>query len=120
MRHAKGLNLAALFALGSISLEHAQSSRPAFEVASIKPVKSGRPGMSIQTDLGRFKAINATASFLIQYAYGIKDFQLMGGPSWIRADIYDIDARSDIRAEDREFTAMMPAVSSLPACLMRR
>jgi uncharacterized protein (TIGR03435 family) len=81
-----------------------------FEVASIKPANSGRPGMSIQTGAGRFKAINATVAFFIQYAYGIKDFQLMGGPSWIRSDIYDIDAKSEIRAEDREFPAMMQAL----------
>lgn len=86
---------------------HAQSSRPQFEVASIKPANSGRPGMSIETEPGRFKAINATVSFLIQYAYGIKDFQLSGGPGWMGSDKFDIDAKGEAKTGDREFPSMM-------------
>ena len=81
-----------------------------FEVASIKPSNSGRPGMSIETGAGRFKAINATVSFLIQYAYSIKYFQLTGGPSWIGSEKFDIEAKSEIKAEDREFPPMMRAL----------
>jgi uncharacterized protein (TIGR03435 family) len=77
-----------------------------FDVASVKPANSGRPGMSIQTETGRFKAINATVSFLIQYAYGIKDFQLSGGPGWMDSDKFDIDATGE-KADDRQFPQMM-------------
>ena len=62
--------------------------------------------MSIQTETGRFKAINATVSFLIQYAYGIKDFQLSGGPGWMDSDKFDIDATGE-KADDRQFPQMM-------------
>jgi hypothetical protein len=68
------------------------AQKPAFEVASIKPANSGKNGMLIQTEVGRFKAINATVSFLIQYAYGIKYFQLSGGPGWMGSDKFDINA----------------------------
>jgi uncharacterized protein (TIGR03435 family) len=84
----------------------AQNPASKFDVASIKPANSGRPGMSIQTETGRFKAINATVSFLIQYAYGIKDFQLSGGPGWIGSDTFDIDATGE-KADDRQFPQMM-------------
>jgi hypothetical protein len=44
MRYAKKIGLAAItIAIASIALAHAQSSRPAFEVASIKPNNSGQP-----------------------------------------------------------------------------
>ena len=78
----------------------------AFDVASIKPANSGRPGMSIQTDPGRFKAINANVSFLIQYAYNIRDFQLTGGPAWMDSDTFDIDATGE-NADYRQFPLMM-------------
>jgi uncharacterized protein (TIGR03435 family) len=84
----------------------AQNTPPAFEVASIKPASSGRPGMSIQTDPGRFKAINATVSFLIQYAYNIRDFQLSGGPAWMGSDTFDVDATAE-NADYRQFPVMV-------------
>src|SRR5215471_3446391 len=85
----------------------AQNTPTAFDVASVKPANSGRPGMSIETEPGRFKAINATVSFLIQYAYTIKDFQLSGGPGWMGSDKFDIDARGEAQTGDREFPPMM-------------
>jgi uncharacterized protein (TIGR03435 family) len=99
----------AIIAIACVTIGHAQSqsSRPAFEVALIKPANSGRPGMSIETQPDRFKAINAPVSFLIQYAYGIKDFQLSGGPGWMGSDKFDIDAKGEAQTGDREFPPMM-------------
>src|SRR5215469_8301443 len=100
----------AAFLIAVVPSAHAQSSRPEFEVASIRPANSGRPGISIETEPGRFKAINATVSFLIQYAYGIKEFQLIGGPSWMGSDKFDIDAKSETKGQDlgdREFPPMI-------------
>jgi len=96
--------------LGMAAVGVATAQNFTFEVAAIRPSNSGRPGMSIETDAGRFKAINATVSFLIQYAYGVKDFQLIGGPGWIGSDKYDIEAKSEIKANDREFPSMMQAL----------
>ena len=66
--------------------------------------------MSIETQPDRFKAINAPVSFLIQYAYGIKDFQLSGGPAWMGSDTFDIDARGETKTGDSEFPQMMRAL----------
>jgi uncharacterized protein (TIGR03435 family) len=92
------------------AISAAQNPTLAFDVASIKPANSGRPGMSIETEGGRFKAINATVSFLIQYAYGIKGFQLSGGPGWMDSDKFDIDATGETKTGDREFPKMMRAL----------
>jgi uncharacterized protein (TIGR03435 family) len=81
---------------------HAQSpansaAHPSFEVASIKPNKSGetRRGMSMpRTD--RFQQINVTLKQLIEGAYGSRAFQnlqIIGGPSWIDKDRFDVTAK---------------------------
>ncbi|HMD34122.1 MAG TPA: M56 family metallopeptidase [Vicinamibacterales bacterium] len=66
---------------------------PQFEVASIKPNKSGEPKVQIQTlPGGRFIATNVTVRFLLQYAYGLQPSQMIGGPAWLSDDRFDIAA----------------------------
>ena len=69
---------------------------PSFEVASIKPNKSGGPGMHLSIMANRFTAVNVTPRTLIEFAYDIKsDDQLTGAPSWINSEKYDVDAKVD-------------------------
>jgi bla regulator protein BlaR1 len=67
---------------------------PSFEVASIKPSNSAdrRPLFNFQPG-GRFTAANITVKSLIRSAYGVKDFQISGGPGWIGSDLFDITAK---------------------------
>jgi uncharacterized protein (TIGR03435 family) len=80
---------------------HSQSapppSRPAFEVASVKPNKSGDGATTLGFQQGgRFRAINETLVRLIGEAYAtsvaLPRFQLVGGPTWIDSDRFDVDA----------------------------
>lgn len=73
----------------------AENSRPTFEVASIKPNKSGTRMVRIGNTPGRFTANNVTVKMLIEFAYNIKDPQLSGGPSWIDSERFDVDAKTD-------------------------
>jgi len=73
-------------------------ARPAF-VASIKPSASNDAGGFHIKD-GRFTAQNVTARFLIAIAYGVQDFQVSGGPGWVDAEHFDIEARLDDASED--------------------
>jgi uncharacterized protein (TIGR03435 family) len=82
-------------ALAGQSPPASDGNRPAFEVASIKPNRSGDSRPLIQLRAGRFVATGATARFLIQFAYDAQDFQLSGGPSWINSNKYDIDAKEE-------------------------
>jgi len=67
--------------------------RPSFEVASIRPNNSSDARATFRMGTpGRFGATNVTLRRLIQVAYDIKDFQLSGGPGWIGADRFDINA----------------------------
>jgi bla regulator protein blaR1 len=83
---------------------------PSFEVASVKPNRSGDGRVGIANRPGRFTATNITPKLLIEFAYNIKDPQLSGGPSWIDSEHYDIDATSgespdEIRKNPDQFNA---------------
>jgi uncharacterized protein (TIGR03435 family) len=69
---------------------------PAFEVASVKPNKSGdSPGILGAQPGGRFTATNQTLRFLIRNAYQVQDFQIAGAPDWIASDRFDIVAKAN-------------------------
>jgi uncharacterized protein (TIGR03435 family) len=42
---------------------------------------------------GRFTATNTPVSALIAYAYQVRDFQISGGPDWLRSQRFDIGAK---------------------------
>jgi uncharacterized protein (TIGR03435 family) len=69
---------------------------PAFDVASVKPDKTGGMGVRIMFQPGgRFTADNITLKFLIRLAYDVQDFQISGGPPWLNSDRYDIEAKAE-------------------------
>ena len=76
---------------------------PAFEVASIKPNNSGDGRIMMQNQPGRYIATNVTLRLLIRNAYQLQDFQIIGGPSWLASDHFDINAKVP-----DEFRAMAP------------
>jgi uncharacterized protein (TIGR03435 family) len=63
-----------------------------FEVASVKPNKSGASNSRIRSDEGRVTATNVTLRSLVVMAYGIKDYQLEA-PAWLSEERYDISAK---------------------------
>jgi uncharacterized protein (TIGR03435 family) len=74
---------------------------PSFEVASIKPNRSGVAHGVIVFRPGRFHGTATTVKQLIQYAYNVRGFQILGGASWTNSDRYDIDAKEpDLFAEE--------------------
>ena len=76
------------------------TDKPSFEVASVKPNKSGDGRVAIGNQPGgRFTATNVPLRLLIRVAYKIQDFQVVGAPDW--SDRFDIVAKaaSDIPPE---------------------
>ncbi len=61
----------------------------AFEVATVKPNKSGDPFIMINMNAGRFTASNFPLRQLIQTSFRLQPNQLAGGPDWLD-DRYDI------------------------------
>jgi uncharacterized protein (TIGR03435 family) len=68
----------------------------AFEVATVKPNKSGDMRISFFTPPGgRFNATNVPLKELIRVAFGLQGFQLVGAPDWIAAERFDIVAKAE-------------------------
>ena len=62
-----------------------RAESPTFEVALVKPTSSGPGPVRIETlPGGRFVATNVTLRALIQNAYRLQPFQVIGGPAWSR------------------------------------
>jgi uncharacterized protein (TIGR03435 family) len=93
---------------------HAQSSASAssrlvFEVASVKPTRSGAPLPFVRSP-GRFTA-RAPLSVLIQNAYQLlQDGQLIGGPGWLTSDRFDIVATASGSPSPDQISAMLRAL----------
>src|SRR5215831_5024361 len=70
------------------------AASPAFEVATIKINKSGENNQLIRRQPGgRVTVTNMPARFLIMFAYQLAQYQLIGGPSWLNTDRFDMVAK---------------------------
>ncbi len=82
-----------------------------FEVASIKPAAPGARGIQIQISPGgRFTAKNVNVRFLMQQAFGIRDFQIVGAPGWVSSERYDITAKAEGAASPEQLKPMLQAL----------
>lgn len=68
---------------------------PSFEVATIKPSKPGTPGRLFTMRGREFVTINTTVDSIIVMAYGVHVRQIVGGPSWMETDKFDVTAKPD-------------------------
>jgi len=81
---------------GCAVLSAQSSASPSFEVVSIKPNKSvGAFSMmgAVQPG-GRFTMTNVSVRDIIGLAYRLRDFQIVGGPSWATSDRFDVLAKA--------------------------
>ena len=94
------LVVACFAAAGALLSAQAPAQKPSFEVASIKPNKSGKPLPTVGSPLaflpgGRFTATNVTLVDMIVQAYRTRRIQMQGGPNWIDSERFDIVAKAD-------------------------
>jgi uncharacterized protein (TIGR03435 family) len=72
----------------------ARARAPEFEVATIKP--SQYPGVYLKlNESGLFTTSGTTLSDLIRLAYDVHARQIIGGPSWLETEKYDVAAKPD-------------------------
>jgi uncharacterized protein (TIGR03435 family) len=98
-----------MIAAGSLALRGQE-----FEAASIKPsapmaIGMVKVGVQIMPG-GRISMSGATVKFLIQQAYGVRDFQIVGGPDWMGSERYDITAKPESAATEDQVKVMMQAL----------
>jgi uncharacterized protein (TIGR03435 family) len=88
--------------VGGVVAVAAQSPQPAFDVVSIKRNVSGSFPISPQARPGgSFVSTNSTLESVVRFAYNLPDYRIVGGPAWVRADRFDIEARAgqDVASE---------------------
>ena len=115
----RGLKPSRYIAVGVIlivGLLHAQAPAgdAGFEVASVKPNGNGGPFPFGRIGLlpgGRFTAVGATVRELIRAAYGLReDAQIAGGPGWVSADRFDVEAKAPADASIAQAQAMLKSL----------
>lgn len=81
----------------------ASAAGATFEVASVKPNKTNDRRVMIQLPpTGRLTATNVPLRFMIRTAFDVQDFQIVGGPSWVASDRFDITAKAPDGVVDQE------------------
>ena len=86
-----------------------------FEVATVKQNKLDDRIVTVNLSPGgRFDARGYTLVLLMQRAYGVMDWNVTGGPGWIRMDRWDVSAKAGTSATLTE-KQLQPLLQSLLA-----
>src|SRR4051812_46248317 len=72
-----------------------------FDAATVKPNNSGSGSSSTESTNGLLRITNQTLLRMIQYAFNVHDFQISGGPAWVRSDRYDVTAKPEGSVHDQ-------------------
>jgi uncharacterized protein (TIGR03435 family) len=105
------VGVAALVAISAMAVL-GQTVRPQFEVASIKPAGSERP-VQMRDSPGRLTGrftMNAQLRMLIETAYHLQPFQIVGGPAWIGSDQYEVDAKAPDNTDRAQIFLMLQSL----------
>jgi uncharacterized protein (TIGR03435 family) len=107
LRIGIAMSLIALAAYG-------QQAAARFEVASVKKAESGGPPGDIprnmDTSPGHFAMRNVPLRYCLEWAYNLKDFELVS-PDWVKGEErYDIYANAPGPATDDEMRPMLQAL----------
>ena len=88
-----------------------EAPRPAFQVASVKRTTANPTHQMFRPQPGgRVIAENAPLQLLIQNAYGVQAYQVVGGPAWLTTDGYDIEAKPEGEVGNAEMRLMLQSL----------
>jgi uncharacterized protein (TIGR03435 family) len=71
-----------------------------FEAASIKPTKFSGGSFAPGFIADGYRAAYETLQTMIVQAYGVRQYQISGGPSWLTSDFYDVEAKMEPSVAD--------------------
>ncbi len=103
------LAAAILLAAGAYTAFAQSAARPVFQAASVKPnTETNARGMMVMPQPGgRLTSKNAPLIMLLQNAYSVQAFQIIGGPPWINSTGYDIEAKPDAAVDRPQMWQML-------------
>jgi uncharacterized protein (TIGR03435 family) len=103
----RSLTAASLAVLAScLAVAQDAATKPAFEVASVKPSppQGGPMGIGLFTyPGGRIHATSYTLRMLIHDAYNLEMYKILGGPRWADDDRFDVEAKPPASSESSKF-----------------
>jgi uncharacterized protein (TIGR03435 family) len=77
----------------------AADANPSFDVATIKPSAPGTGRKNFVAKGRHFSASNVTLLDLIEFAYGLREQQVLDAPDWAKQAKYDIAAEPDTEGQ---------------------
>jgi uncharacterized protein (TIGR03435 family) len=86
------------------------AARLQFEVASVKRNNSGDRRLGFNGSDGKYSATNAPLSVVIQQAYKVQPFQIIGAPAWVDSERYDIEARAEDTQRSEQIGPMLQSL----------
>jgi uncharacterized protein (TIGR03435 family) len=99
---------ALLLGIAAVAVFGQPATRPTFEVDSVKP-SLGRGFMMVRPLPGGLTA-NAPVRLLMQNAYAVQSFQIVGGPAWSDSDRYELDAKAAGNASRAQVFLMLQSL----------
>jgi uncharacterized protein (TIGR03435 family) len=90
--HVPSIALTCAVATGAVLYAQATVPARSFDVVSIKRNASGDTRIRFEMPPGRLNAVNVPLRFAIRQAYRVPESRVLGGPTWLDADRFDIAA----------------------------
>jgi uncharacterized protein (TIGR03435 family) len=92
-----------------------QRAPQSFDIVSVKSNQTGSESRRIATAPGGlFTATNVSLKLLVARGFGVAETQIDGGPDWIDAEKYDVQARANTALEMTR-DELMPCLQGLLA-----
>src|SRR6185436_2867695 len=85
------------------------TTRPEFEVASVRPNKSGAGSFRTGMQNGRYETTNVPLREIVQTAFEVKDYQVIG-PEWMKSEHYDIQAKMPEGTPSKQMNQMIQSL----------
>src|SRR5258708_37494414 len=97
---------------GARTLAGADTPCQTFDVAAVKPNRSGKGGGNLAASPGMLTIRNLPLRTIIGAAYGIAEYQI-SGPQWLEQERFDIVAKTDasVIAEDEMLPLLQPLLA---------
>lgn len=86
----------------------AQNQRPALDVVSIKAARTNR-FVPVEINPQSFRTVMSLAD-AIEWAYEVQNYQVSGGPPWLRRDYYEIEMKTTSPATQKRMRELLQTV----------
>ncbi len=108
----RAISAAVMLVLGCCAALAQTAAIPRFDVASIRPVPAmAREPIDFRIQPGgRLTITNLTLKIMVREAFGVKNYQIAGGPVWLDTDRFDVVAKADDDPSRKQMMTMLQAL----------